>query len=68
MTVIGELLGIPAADRPQFQVLVRDWAMVLELLSPLAGSVKRTQVRFDSEARRSAKRSVGARSRPVTLR
>jgi cytochrome P450 len=36
VTVIGELLGIPAADRPQFQVLVRDWAMVLELLSPLA--------------------------------
>ncbi len=36
VTVIGELLGIPAADRPQFQTLVRDWAMVLELLSPLA--------------------------------
>jgi cytochrome P450 len=36
VTVIGELLGIPAADRPQFQILVRDWAMVLELLSPLA--------------------------------
>ncbi|HLN77163.1 MAG TPA: cytochrome P450 [Nocardioidaceae bacterium] len=36
VTVIGELLGIPTADRPQFQTLVRDWAMVLELLSPLA--------------------------------
>jgi cytochrome P450 len=36
VTVIGELLGIPAADRPQFQTLVRDWAMVLELLTPLA--------------------------------
>lgn len=35
VTVIGELLGIPAADRPRFQTLVRDWAMVLELLSPL---------------------------------
>lgn len=36
VTVIGELLGIPAADRAQFQTLVHDWAMVLELLSPLA--------------------------------
>ena len=36
VTVIGELLGIPAADRPQFQQLVHDWAAVLELLSPLA--------------------------------
>lgn len=33
VTVIGELLGIPAADRAQFQELVHDWAMVLELLS-----------------------------------
>lgn len=36
VTVIGELLGIPAADRAQFQTLVHDWAAVLELLSPLA--------------------------------
>jgi cytochrome P450 len=36
VTVIGELLGIPTADRPEFQTLVRDWAMVLELLTPLA--------------------------------
>ncbi|MHA3704979.1 cytochrome P450 [Jatrophihabitans sp. YIM 134969] len=36
VTVIGELLGIPAADRPRFQQLVHDWAGVLELLSPLA--------------------------------
>jgi cytochrome P450 len=36
VTVIGELLGIPPVDRPQFRTLVRDWAMVLELLSPLA--------------------------------
>lgn len=36
VTVIGELLGIPAADRPMFQVLVRDWSSVLEMLSPLA--------------------------------
>jgi cytochrome P450 len=36
VTVIGELLGIPPADRPAFQDLVRDWTMVLEILSPLA--------------------------------
>ena len=36
VTVIGELLGIPAADRPMFQDLVRDWTAVLEVLSPLA--------------------------------
>ena len=38
VTVIGELLGIPAADRPMFQGLVRDWSAVLpglEVLSPL---------------------------------
>ena len=27
VTVIGELLGIPAADRPMFRDLVRDWAV-----------------------------------------
>ncbi len=36
VTVIGELLGIPAADRPMFQDLVRDWTAVLEVLTPLA--------------------------------
>jgi len=36
VNVIGELLGIPAADRPQFQQLVTAWAQVLEILSPLA--------------------------------
>jgi cytochrome P450 len=38
VTVIGELLGIPAADRPMFQGLVRDWSAVLPglaVLSPL---------------------------------
>ena len=38
VTVIGELLGIPAADRPMFQSLVRDWSAVLaglEVLDPL---------------------------------
>jgi cytochrome P450 len=35
VTVIGELLGIPAADRPMFRDLVRDWAAVLEVLTPL---------------------------------
>jgi cytochrome P450 len=32
--VIGELLGIPAADRAQFQPLVRDWTMLLDAFSP----------------------------------
>jgi cytochrome P450 len=36
VTVIGELLGIPAADRPQFQGLVHDWSRVLEILNPPA--------------------------------
>ena len=36
VAVIGEMLGVPAADRPMFQSLVRDWSMVLEVLSPLA--------------------------------
>jgi cytochrome P450 len=34
VTVIGELLGIPAADRPMFAGLARDWSAVLEVLSP----------------------------------
>jgi cytochrome P450 len=34
VTVIGELLGIPAADRPMFADLARDWSAVLEVLSP----------------------------------
>ena len=36
VTVIGELLGIPAADRPMFAELVRDWSTVLEVLTPQA--------------------------------
>ncbi len=36
VTVIGELLGVPASDRPMFQPLVRDWTLVLEILNPLA--------------------------------
>jgi cytochrome P450 len=36
VTVIGELLGIPAADRAMFQPLVREWTSVLEILNPLA--------------------------------
>src|SRR5262249_28783099 len=32
--VIGELLGVPASDRAQFQTLVRDWTQVLEVLTP----------------------------------
>jgi cytochrome P450 len=36
VTVIGELLGIPAADRPMFAGLARDWSAVLDGLSPQA--------------------------------
>jgi cytochrome P450 len=36
VTVIGELLGIPAADRAMFQPLVKEWTSVLEILNPLA--------------------------------
>jgi cytochrome P450 len=36
VTVIGELLGIPTADRAMFQPLVREWTSVLEILNPLA--------------------------------
>lgn len=32
--VIGELLGVPAADRAQFQSLVRDSTQVLEIITP----------------------------------
>jgi cytochrome P450 len=32
--VIGELLGVPAADRAQFQALVRDWSQVLDVITP----------------------------------
>jgi cytochrome P450 len=34
VNVIGELLGIPAEDRAQFQTLVRDATQVLEVLTP----------------------------------
>jgi cytochrome P450 len=33
VTIIGELLGVPAADRPMFQGLVREWVTVLEALN-----------------------------------
>ncbi|MGW0179174.1 cytochrome P450 [Nocardia sp. NPDC003345] len=32
VTVIGELLGVPEADRARFQPLVRDWTAVLDRL------------------------------------
>ena len=31
--VIGELLGVPAPDRAQFQTLIRDWAQVLDIIT-----------------------------------
>ncbi|MEV6826011.1 cytochrome P450 [Amycolatopsis sp. NPDC051102] len=34
VTVIGELLGIPRADRPMFQTLVRDWTGVVNAQDP----------------------------------
>jgi cytochrome P450 len=34
VNVIGELLGVPAADRAQFQGLVRDWTQVLDIITP----------------------------------
>jgi cytochrome P450 len=34
VNVIGELLGVPAPDRAQFQTLVRDWTQVLEIITP----------------------------------
>ena len=34
VNVIGELLGVPAGDRGQFRSLVRDWAQVLEVITP----------------------------------
>jgi cytochrome P450 len=34
VAVIGELLGVPAADRAQFQTLVRDWTQILERITP----------------------------------
>ena len=39
VNVIGELLGVPAPDRAQFQGLVRDWTQVLEVVN---GDVLRT--------------------------
>ncbi|MGX6607922.1 cytochrome P450 [Micromonosporaceae bacterium Da 78-11] len=33
VNVIGELLGVPPADRAQFQTLVRDWSQVLDVIS-----------------------------------
>jgi cytochrome P450 len=33
VNVIGELLGIPAADRAQFQSLIRDWSQLLDTVS-----------------------------------
>jgi cytochrome P450 len=34
VNVIGELLGVPAPDRAQFQTLIRDWSQVLEVITP----------------------------------
>jgi cytochrome P450 len=34
VTVIGELLGIPASDRPMFQSLARDWMALADVLAP----------------------------------
>ena len=34
IAVIGELLGVPAADQAQFQHLARDWTQVLDVTTP----------------------------------
>ncbi len=34
VNVIGELLGVPAADRAQFQTLIRHWTQVLDVITP----------------------------------
>ena len=34
IAVIGELLGVPAADQPQFQHLAHDWTQVLDVTTP----------------------------------
>jgi cytochrome P450 len=34
VTVIGELLGIPASDRPMFQSLAREWMALADVLTP----------------------------------
>jgi cytochrome P450 len=34
VNVIGELLGVPAEDRAQFQPLIRDWTLVLDVITP----------------------------------
>ncbi|GIJ67582.1 cytochrome P450 [Virgisporangium ochraceum] len=39
VNVIGELLGVPVADRAQFKTLVRDWTRILEVVD---GDVLRT--------------------------
>ncbi|NHC16365.1 cytochrome P450 [Motilibacter deserti] len=46
VNVIGELLGVPTADRPQFRAWVRDATQVLEVLTP------RVVVKADIAARR----------------
>ncbi len=34
IAVIGELLGVPAVDQPQFQHLAKDWTQVLDVTTP----------------------------------
>ena len=34
IAVIGELLGVPAPDQPQFQHLAQDWTQVLDVTTP----------------------------------
>jgi cytochrome P450 len=36
VAVVGELLGVPSADRSQFRELVANWSAVLEILNPPA--------------------------------
>src|SRR4051794_18454113 len=34
VSVIGELLGVPVADRAQFRTLVHDWSQLLDTMTP----------------------------------
>jgi len=60
VNVIGELLGVPAPDRAQFQGLVRDWTQVLEVVNgevlraadPAAATIREYLAGLAAERRR----------------
>jgi cytochrome P450 len=60
VNVIGELLGVPAPDRVQFQALVRDWTQILEIINdevlsvadPAAATIREYLAGLAAERRR----------------